>query len=174
MKELGIGEAEYKAVRDNRTFHPGRCAAVSKDGALIGEFGEMNAAVVDQYNLPERVYVAELDFEKLFELSDLEILYKPIPRFPAIERDIALLVKADLESAEILKVIRESGGALLEKAELFDVYKGAPIPPGMKSMAYALRYRDPAKTLTDEEIAGPHEAILKALQEKFNAKLREV
>ena len=174
LKELGIGEAEYKAVRDNKTFHPGRCAAVYKDGQLIGEFGEMNAAVVDQYNLPERVYVAELDFEKLFELSDLEILYKPIPKYPAIERDIAVLVKADVESGEILKAIKESGGALLEKAELFDVYKGAPIPPGMKSMAYALRYRDPAKTLTDEEIAGPHEAILKALQEKFNAKLREM
>ncbi len=174
LKELGINEAEYKAVKDNKTFHPGRCAAVLQGGELIGEFGEISAAVVDQYNLPERVYVAELDFEKLFELSDLEILYKPIPKYPAIERDIALLVKAELESGEILKTIKESGGELLEKAELFDVYRGAPIPPGFKSMAYSLRYRDPSKTLTDEEITGPHEAILKALQKKFNAKLREM
>ena len=83
-------------------------------------------------------------------------------------------MKAELESGEILKTIKESGGELLEKAELFDVYRGAPIPPGFKSMAYSLRYRDPSKTLTDEEITGPHEAILKALQKKFNAKLREM
>ena len=174
LRELGIEGAEFKADKENKTFHPGRCASVSKGDALIGELGEINANVIEQYTLPERVYVAELDFEKLFELSDREILYKPIPKYPAIERDIAILVKSEVQAGDILKAIREAGGELLENAELFDVYRGAPIPLGMKSMAYALRYRHPSRTLTDEEIAGPHEAILKALQEKFDANLREV
>ncbi|MDO4481431.1 MAG: phenylalanine--tRNA ligase subunit beta [Bacillota bacterium] len=173
LTELGITGEEYKAVKDNNTFHPGRCASVSKDGEVIGIFGEVSYAVVEQYNLPERVYVAELDFEKLFKLCDLEILYKPIPKYPAIERDIALVVKDETESGEILKVIRENGGNLLEKAELFDIYKGKQVPEGYKSMAYALRYRDLTKTLTDEEISKPHEKILAALKEAFGASLRE-
>lgn len=173
LAELGISGEEYKAEKNNKTFHPGRCATVSRDGEVIGVFGEISYAVVEQYNLPERVYVAELDFEKLFELCDLEILYKPIPKYPAIERDIALVVKDEIESGEIIKVIRENGGSLLEKAELFDIYKGKQVPEGYKSMAYALRYRDLTKTLTDEEISKPHEKILSALKDTFGASLRE-
>lgn len=173
LAELGIKEVQFRAEKNNATFHGGRCAVVEKDGKEIGVFGEISAAVVDQYNLPERVYVAELSFETLYELCDLEILYKPIPKYPAIERDIALLVKDEVESGEIIRVIKEKGGALLEKAELFDVYKGKQVPEGFKSMAYALRYRDAEKTLKDEEIAAPHAKILEAVKEAFGAALRE-
>lgn len=173
LDELGIENTEYSADKGNKTFHPGRCADVLVDEAVLGTFGEVSSAVVEQYNLPARVYVAELDFEKLFELADLEILYKSIPKYPAMERDIALVVKDDVQSGDIIRVIRENGGALLENVELFDVYKGKQLADGFKSMAYALRYRDVNKTLTDEEIAKPHEKILKALSEKFGASLRE-
>ncbi|MBE6021255.1 MAG: phenylalanine--tRNA ligase subunit beta [Clostridiales bacterium] len=173
LAELGIEGEEYKAEKEIKTFHPGRCASVSKDGELIGVFGEISSAVVEQYNLPERVYVAEIDFEKLFALCDLEILYKPIPKYPAMDRDIALVVKDEVESGEIIKVIKENGGELLERVELFDIYKGKQVAEGCKSMAYSLRYRDLTKTLTDEEIAGPHKKILAALNEAFGASLRE-
>lgn len=174
LEELGISEPTYTAEKNEAAFHPGRCAVVSKDDAVIGTLGELSAKVADQYNLPERVYIAELDFETVFRLCDLEILYKPIPKFPAIERDIALVVEEGIEAGKIASLIKQKGGDLLEKVELFDVYKGKQVKEGFKSMAYALRYRDLSKTLTDEEISKPHEEILKALREVFNANLREM
>ena len=174
LLKLGIREGVFAAERNVKAFHPGRCAALSKDGKGIGILGELSQAVTEQYNLPERVYMAELDFELLFELSDREILYKSIPKYPAIDRDIALVVKDEVEAGRILAVIKENGGALLEKAELFDVYKGKQVPEGCKSMAFALRYRDLTRTLTDKEINEPHEKILKALQEQLSATLREM
>ncbi len=173
LNELGIKELTYTAEKNEKTFHPGRCAAVSKDDKVIGTFGEISSEVIDQYNLPARVYVAELNFEIIYDLCDMEILYKPIPKFPSIERDIALVVRDEVEAGKIAAMIKRVGGSLLEKVELFDVYKGKQVKDGFKSMAFSLRYRDANKTLTDEEIEKPHQEILKSLKEDFDASLRE-
>ena len=98
--------------------------------------------------------------------------YKPLPKFPAVTRDIALLVDDVILVQEIENVIKKSGGNLVESVKLFDIYKGAQIPEGKKSIAYAIIYRDPSKTLTDKDVNKVHDKILKSLEQKLNAQLR--
>ena len=99
-------------------------------------------------------------------------VYTPIPKFPAATRDLAVLVDDDVLVGDIEEAIRKAGGNLVEKVELFDIYKGAQIAKGKKSIAYAIVYRDLKKSLKDEEVNKIHDKILKALENKFNAELR--
>ena len=118
-------------------------------------------------------YIAELDLDALYESADTDKKYKAIPKFPAVTRDIALLVDDELLAAEIEETIRKAGGNLVENIELFDIYKGKQIPEGKKSMAYAICYRDENKTLTDKEVNKVHDKILRSLEFKLGAILRD-
>lgn len=109
----------------------------------------------------------------MYNFSKTEKAYKPLPKYPAITRDIALLVDDAVLVQEIEDAIRKAGGQVVEKVELFDVYKGAQIPEGKKSIAYAIAYRDPSKTLKDKDINKVHDKILRALEYKLGAQLRE-
>ena len=106
--------------------------------------------------------------------SKTEIIYKPLPKYPAVTRDIALLVDENVTVGSIMDIIEENGGDLLEKAELFDVYRGKQIESGKKSVAFALTYRDAEKTLTDDEVSEVHKNILSGLEKGLNAVLREM
>ena len=108
----------------------------------------------------------------LYEASNTDKKYKPLPKFPAVTRDIALLCDDSILVQEIEDTIRKAGGNLVEKVELFDIYKGKQIPEGKKSIAYAIAYRDEKKTLTDKEVNKVHDKILKALEHKLGAVLR--
>lgn len=172
--KLKISDVIFRAERENKTFHPGRCAVMMKEGEILGTLGEISIRAAEQYNLPQRVYLCEMDFEALCKWSDREILYKPIPKYPAIQRDIAVVVADEIEAGTVESLIRENGGTFLEKVELFDVYKGKQVQDGCKSMAFSLVYRNPEKTLTDGEISGDHERILAALKEALGAVLRDM
>ena len=174
LDQLGITGAQYEAETGLATYHPGRCANLISNGELFGTIGEMNPDVAERYGISERVYTCELLFSAIMGQANTEILYKQLPKYPAVTRDIALIVDDSVTVGTIKAIIEENGGTLLEKAELFDVYRGKQIEEGKKSVAFALTYRDAEKTLTDEDVAKVHNAILEGLASKLDAALREM
>lgn len=165
LRRAGIEDAEYMAAADNPTFHPGRCARVMVEGELLGTFGEVHPKVCENYGIEARAYVAELEFDALRGKAAVEKTFTPLPRYPASSRDLALVCEEELPVGEIEKAIRGAAGALLEKLELFDVYRGQQIGEGKKSCAYALTLRAQDRTLTDEECDRTVQKILKKLAE---------
>ena len=169
---LGIAKAKYVRESENPSYHPGKTAALMVRNKKVGVFGEVHPDVIENYGIDVDCYVAELDLDALFEASTTVKTYKPLPKFPAVTRDIALLCDDSILVAEIEETIRKAGGNLVEKVQLFDIYKGAQIPEGKKSIAYAIAYRDEKKTLEDKDISKVHDKILKALEYKLGAVLR--
>ena len=169
---LGITKAKYVRESENPSYHPGKTASLMVRNKKVGVFGEIHPDVTESYGIDVDCYVAELDLDVLFEASSTTKAYKPLPKFPAVTRDIALLCDDSILVAEIEETIRKAGGNLVEKVQLFDIYKGAQIPEGKKSIAYAIAYRDEKKTLEDKDIAKVHDKILKALEHKLGAVLR--
>ncbi|MGL4108206.1 phenylalanine--tRNA ligase subunit beta [Clostridium sp. LP20] len=169
---LGIKKARFVRESENPTFHPGKTAAIQLRGKSAGVFGEIHPDVQEEYGLDVACYVAELDLDLLYEAADTKKEYTPIPKFPAATRDIAVLVDDSVLAGDIEETIRKAGGALVEKISLFDIYKGEQIEAGKKSIAYAIIYRDPKKSLTDNDVNKVHEKILKSLEHKLGAQLR--
>ena len=169
---LGIKDAEYTADTSNPTFHPGRCAALSIGGNYLGVLGEIHPDVLATYEIDTPCYVAELDLATIFAESGNTTKYKHLPRFPAAQRDIALLVDKSVAVADLEKTIKKAAGNILDSIKLFDVYEGAQIPEGKKSVAYAIFFRAPDRSLTNEEIAKVFTKITKDLEFKNGAVLR--
>ncbi len=172
LSVLKIKDAEYVTCTDNTTFHPGRCAKIEKDGRTIGVFGEIHPYVSKNFGMDIRVYVAELDFNSLYEFYTEDAKYKQLPKYPAVSRDIAMLIDDSINVYEIEKIIKKCSGNILEGYKLFDVYKGAQIPKGKKSVAYSVTFRADDRTLTDEEISEVFNKILAKLEKELNAQLR--
>ncbi len=148
-------------------LHPGRQAAVRVGGEIIGTLGEVHPDTAEGYGLGVRAYLAELKLAPVFAAAEGRVLrYQPLPRFPAVERDLALLCDEALPAAEIETTIRAAGGRLLEDVTLFDVYQGAQIAAGQKSVAYSLTFRSTETTLSEAEIDPAMQKIIKKLTEK--------
>lgn len=165
LDTLAIREYDVDAKSDDPTFHPGRCAVLSKDGEEFGIIGEVHPLVCVNYGINTRVYVGKLKLRKLFAMMDTQRSYVPMPKFPASTRDLALLCDDALPVMTMEKAIKAAAGKILEKIELFDVYKGSQIAQGKKSVAFNISMRASDRTLTDEEVNGAMSKILKALEE---------
>lgn len=172
LEECGLIGYEFQSL-SCPTLHPGRSAKVIFEGERIGILGEVHPDVGENYDVSQRVYVGEFDFNLLSINSNLEKKYVELPRYPSITRDIALQLKDDIPAREVEKIIETQGNKIIESYSLFDVYQGEQIPKGYKSLAYSIVYRKGKSTLTDEEVAKVHNKIVKDLQEKLQAKLRE-
>lgn len=170
--KLNVNKVKYRAVTDNPTFHPGRCAEIKAGGKVLGIIGEIHPAVCRKYGIEVPVYIGELDFENLFLNINNDIKFKELPKYPAVTRDIAMLVDKSVAVADIEEVIVKASGKLLEKLELFDVYEGKQIPEGKKSVAYSAVYRAADRSLTGEEIQNVFDKTLKNLENKLGAQLR--
>jgi phenylalanyl-tRNA synthetase beta chain len=173
VEGLGIKNSKYERESENVSYHPGKTAKLVIGKNVVGTLGEVHLAVCDNYGLDVPCFVAELNLDFLYESSNMDKKYKPLPKFPAVTRDIALLVDDAVLVQEIDETIRKAGGNLVEKVELFDIYKGKQIPEGKKSIAYAIAYRDENKTLKDEDVNKVHEKILRSLEYKLGATLRD-
>lgn len=171
LAACGIEDASF-TIGAAPWLHPGRSAEVRIGGRKLGYLGEVHPRAAAAYDISGPVYLAELDFDLLVKVGRLERLYSSVPRFPAVERDMALLVPEDVASAEIIGIIRERAGALLEKVVFFDLYHGKQLPEGMKSLAYSIYYRSSERTLTDEEVNAVQERITQTLEERLSAQLR--
>ncbi|MDD7793997.1 phenylalanine--tRNA ligase subunit beta [Clostridium sp. 'White wine YQ'] len=173
LDALGVVKTTLVREIDNVCYHPGKTAALFVGKQKAGVFGEIHPDLLDNYGIDTLGYMAELNLDVLYEASNTIKAYKPLPKFPAVTRDIALLVDDAVLVGEIEDTIRKAGGSLVEKVTLFDIYKGKQIPEGKKSIAYAIAYRDENKTLTDKEVNKVHDKILRSLEYKLGAQLRD-
>lgn len=169
---LNVNGVKYEAVTDNPTFHPGRCAKISAGGKELGIIGEIHPAVSRKFEIETPVYVAELDFENVFLNSKTEVKFKELPKFPAVTRDIAMLVDKEIPVADIEAVIAKASGKMLETLTLFDVYEGKQIPEGQKSVAYSAVYRAADRSLTGEEVQKVFDKVVRNLEGQLGAQLR--
>lgn len=154
------------------SFHPGRAAAIEADGVRLGILGELHPDLLENYELPVKVTAFALDFNQLLALSGRPAAFIPLPKYPGIERDLAILVKKDIPAASIFAAIREAGGKLLSDVSLFDIYFGEQVPDGLQSMAFSLKFQASDRTLTDAEAVERTGAVARALADKFGAELR--
>lgn len=170
---LGMKDVvEYSPKNDIPFMHPGRLAEISVKGDSLGYVGELHPTIAERYNIDTKAYIAVISIDKLCGYANFERKYKALPKFPAMTRDIAVIVKDEVIVKDIEDIIKEKGGKLLETIQLFDVFKGKQIPEGYKSVAYNISFRASDRTLTDEEVNAPMKKILKELEEKLEAKLR--
>ncbi len=171
---IGVKGFEFVTQSADPSFHPGRCADILKDGEKIGVLGQVHPEIAEDYGIDRPVYAAELEFKRISQLVDTEKKYEPLPKYPAMVRDFALVVTEATKAGDLEKAIRNTAGDLLESVKLFDVYRGVPVPPGCKSLAFSLTYRSKARTLTDAEVNDINTKVLAALRDSFNAVLREI
>ena len=169
---LRVPGIRYVAETEHPSFHPGRTAKVLIGGKDAGIMGEIHPEVLANYGIPVKAYVAEIDLDAIIENADTVKTYVETPKFPAVSRDIAMLVSDEVPVAEIEDTIRAAAGKLLEDVKLFDVYKGSQIAADKKSVAYALTLRSAEKTLGEDEVTAVMDKVLKALSEKLGAELR--
>ena len=174
LDNIGIESRDYLPISDNNLFHPMRCAKIVSKDNEIGYIGEVHPLIAEKFDIKKRVYLFTMDFDVVSNIRTKLKLFKPVPKFPAIKRDIALVVSEDLFVGDIEKIIKKEGKALIEKVELFDIYQGNQVPGGKKSVAYGITYRAIDKTLTDQEINTLQEQILKTLEAELGAYLREI
>lgn len=170
---FGIGEAKYVA-QGARYFHPGRKASIYSHKDKIGEIGEIHQDVADAFGISRRVCAAQLSLEKICAAASSEaIKYEPLPKYPAVERDIALIVDNSVSAGSLMECIERSAGRYFESAELFDVYTGGQLGEGKKSLAFTIVFRAKDRTLLDEEANGARDAVALAAAKQFGAKIRE-
>ena len=154
-------------------FHPGRTAELrTPDGAVIGVAGELHPKLVAAEGLPERTCAVELDLSALLEREAPAVVAQPISGYPAATQDVALVVDGSVTAAQLLETVRRGAGELLESADVFDVYAGTGIPEGKKSVAIALRFRAPDRTLTADEASQAREAAVTAARDAHGAEIR--
>lgn len=165
LAAAGVYGCRYVAQTDNPTYHPGRTAEIVKDDTVVGIIGEIHPEVAKEFDIDTKAYVAVLDFERIFELSNTEKSFVPLPKFPATTRDLALLCPKTVTVQEITDIIEARAKGILESVKLFDVYSGSQIPEGFISLAFALVFRASDRTLSDSEIDGKMNKIIKALAE---------
>ena len=169
---LRLKKASYAAVKDNPSYHPGRCAKVMVDGVEVGVMGQVHPLVAKNYGIDVDVYVVEVSFTKLLELQLPDATYTPLPKYPSVWRDLSLICDEEITVAQIEDVINASAGKLLRSVKLFDIYRGVGVPEGKKSMAFSLELRADDRTLTDTDSEGAVSKVLAALKDKLNATLR--
>ena len=169
---LRLKKASYTACSTNPSYHPGRCAVLSMDGEEVGVIGQVHPLVAKNYGIDTDVYCAEINFTKLFACRLPDATYTPLPKYPTVSRDLALVCGEEITVAQVEDVITAAAGKLLRSAKLFDIYRGVGVPEGKKSMAFSLELRADDRTLTDTDSEAVTAKVLQALQEKLGAILR--
>ncbi|MDH7578406.1 MAG: phenylalanine--tRNA ligase subunit beta [Bacillota bacterium] len=169
---LGVKDAIFQPWYNFSPLHPGRAAQILIRSEEAGFIGELHPDVLEHFEIPARVVVCELDLTKILPFTDIRKVFQPIPRYPGIARDLAVIVPVDVPAERVTKVILETGGELLRECRLFDVYQGPQVPAGSRSLAYSLFFQSPERTLTDDEVSLVHQQILEALVRQTGARLR--
>jgi len=172
FEAVGIQKFQFEPDTEIPFMHPGRCAKISAFGRELGFLGEVHPEVLENYEVGTKAYIAVISCDMVYERANLIRQYQPLPKYPAMTRDIAMLVGDEVLSGQIENIIKKRGGKLLESVKLFDVYKGEQVAEGMKSMAYSITFRAQDRTLTDDEVSEKMETILNSLEKETGANLR--
>ena len=174
LRELGVRDWVMDPLsKASAWWHPGRSAVMKYHGRAIGQLGEVHPDVAAAHRLPHRAYLAEVDLEAVLPAVTLIRTSPELPRFPSVERDVAVVIPDGLPAGQVEAVIRAAAGPLLEMVELFDVYAGPPVPAGYRNLAYRLRLRAQDRTLTADEAEEILQQVRIALQGQAGVRLRE-
>ncbi len=171
LRGIRARDVEFVPCADNPSYHPGRCAKVTNGDAVLGVVGQIHPLCAKNYGL-DAVYAAELDFSALLASRGPDPEYRPLPRYPSVARDLAIVADKSVTVGQIERCIRENGGKYLRGVALFDIYEGPGVPEGKRSTAYSLTLRADDGTLTDDHADETVKAILAALHEKLGAVIR--
>ncbi len=173
LEVAGVSKYEIKKEENNKMYHPGRCANLKVGNDIIATFGEANPLLTKNYDITQRVLLAEISIDKISVYARRNKKYSPITKYPVLERDIAMVIDENIEVGEIEKIIQKKAKKLLEEAKLFDVYRSEKLGENKKSVAYSLKFRLPDRTLTDEEVNGVMKEIVSELEKSLGAELRK-
>ena len=173
LETVSVNRYDIEKETKNGSYHPGRCANIKVGIDTIATFGEVHPEVLENYGIEKRAYLAELNLTKITKYSRNNKKYVEVPKFPAVERDIAIIVDENIEVGQIEKTIAKKAKKILEKAELFDIYRNEKLGENKKSVAYALTFRNKNKTLNDDEVNEVMENIIKELEKSLGAELRK-
>lgn len=171
LDQCGISDYTI-AHTDHPAFHPGRRAEIRIEDKVLCVFGEAHPEVLENYDLPHKAYLFELDFERLVGVVEPMKQFESIPVYPSVNRDLAIVLDADTPASHPTEIIKAAGGELVSALHLFDVYTGEQVPEGKKSLAFAIEYRSTTETLTDEIVDRVHGGILEQLEQELGATLR--
>ncbi len=173
LDALGMnGKRVYDPKSEKPFLHPGRQAKVTYEGKEIGYLGEVHPEVCDAYSIGTRAYIAVIDIPSVLEFATFDRKYKGIAKFPAVSRDLSMVVPKAVSAGQIEDMIRQRGGKIMESCELFDIYEGDQVKEGCKSIAYSITFRADDRTLTDDDITGAMKKILNGL-ESLGIELRQ-
>ena len=165
FEKIGMhGRESYDPNAGKPFLHPGRQANIIYAGKVVGFLGEVHPEVADTYGIGERAYVAVIDMPEIMEFASFDRKYEGIAKYPAVTRDISMVVPKSILVGQIEEVIADKGGAHLESYQLFDLYEGAQIKPGYKSVAYSIVFRAKDRTLEDADVSVAMDKILKGLE----------
>jgi phenylalanyl-tRNA synthetase beta chain len=174
LAAVGLRASASRVASNPATLHPKRSAGISgAAGEPLGALGEVHPEIAEAFGVEGRPVYAELDVDAIVRLASAAKLPRPspLPRFPAVLRDLAVVVDEVATAAEVAAVARAAAN-LAESVEIFDVYRGKPVPEGKKSLAFRIAYRDPEATLTDARVDQLHAAVVQAIAERFGGALR--
>lgn len=166
-----VGEVEYQQDTNRSDMHPGRTATILLNGEEIGFIGQIHPVTAKELDINE-TYAFELNLDAIVQAEKEATVYRGIPKYPGMTRDVALLVDDTVTNQQIVDVILEKGGKYLKHVRLFDLYQGEHIAPGKKSMAYTLAYLNPEATLQEEEVTKAFEEVKEAIVTQLNAEIR--
>ncbi len=172
LEGLRVKDVRFAAQRENPSYHPGRCACVYSGDRLLGVLGQIHPHVAANYGVDCELYAAELSFDALYASCGESPVYHPLPKFPAVTRDIAVVCAKDVTVAELEDCIRRGAKGLLKDVALFDIYTGTGVPQGKKSVAFNLTLRSDDRSLTAEEADADVQSILDLLRTELDAVLR--
>jgi phenylalanyl-tRNA synthetase beta chain len=173
LDALMVKGARFNQAGDVPYLHPGKASRVVLDQEVLGAFGEVHPEVLGRYEIHGKVYLFEMDFGKMVKWARNEKRFQPLPKFPAVYRDLSVIVDKALEAERVIEAILSFRQPFVEEIILFDIYQGPPIPDGKKGISYRIRYRASDRTLTDEEVNQYHEKIFSRLKEAFQIELRQ-
>ena len=166
LEQVGMKDrVHYDADAGKSFLHPGRQANIVYDGNVIGYLGEVHPTVCENYDMKTRAYIAVIDMPYVYEMSSFDKKYEGIAKFPAVTRDISMVVPKNILVGQIEEVIEKSGGKNLESYSLFDIYEGDQIEEGFKSVAYSIVFRAKDRTLEENDVSSAMKKILKGLEE---------
>ena len=174
LEGLGLpaGRVRWRPAGEVAFLHPGQAAVIEVDAHPVGALGAIHPEVAQGFDLPAEVWLGELDFAGLAHYVPRRVTLTPLPRFPAVTRDIAVIVDEAFRAGEIVEEIRAVDNPHIESVRVFDCYRGAPIAAGKKSLAYSIAYRASDRTLTDDEVNALHAAVLDRLARRFPLEVR--
>ena len=172
LETLQIQEVRFDRAEDVPYLHPGKALRVFVGGEALGVLGEVHPRAMDQYEIPGKAYLFEMDFEEMVKRMQEKRQWMPLPKFPVVYRDLSLVIDDGVEVGRVIVAIQDLHHPLIDDVSLFDVYRGAPIPAGKKGVSYRIRYQSNDRTLTDEEVNQHHEKVITRLREAFQAELR--